>query len=137
MFSGYGVTHTNNAALLTEVSTLFLNYRSMYPKDRITETIPQINQLLFFITYTVFRVFFFPPATRMLISHTWYTWGRISTTRTVLAIITTLFFLAMWVLNMFWYMLVLKGLFRMLGITKPSKKKGEKGDKTKVQDKQD
>eukprot|EP00356_Strombidium_inclinatum_P003875 CAMPEP_0170496504 /NCGR_PEP_ID=MMETSP0208-20121228/21829_1 /TAXON_ID=197538 /ORGANISM="Strombidium inclinatum, Strain S3" /LENGTH=143 /DNA_ID=CAMNT_0010773065 /DNA_START=174 /DNA_END=605 /DNA_ORIENTATION=+ len=40
MIAGYGITHTNNAALLTEVSTLFLNYRSMYPKDQIANTIP-------------------------------------------------------------------------------------------------
>jgi len=76
---------------------------------------------------------FFPVATRMLISSTWYSWGRVIPIRSYMSVITVIFFLAMWVLNMYWYILVVKGLLRLLGITKGSSKKKDK----KVEKKED
>lgn len=57
---GYGQCGLSALLLLVEVSTVFLNYRSMYNKDEIGQSVPQALQILFFIFYTIFRMMLMP-----------------------------------------------------------------------------
>lgn len=46
--------------LLCEVSGFCLNYRDFLEKDGKDNIYAQVNQLCFFLAYTVFRMFLFP-----------------------------------------------------------------------------
>jgi len=39
---GFGIPCSSNIALLCEISTFFLNYRTMYTKDEMNESIPLV-----------------------------------------------------------------------------------------------
>lgn len=67
VMAGYGAAGIANLSVLTEISTIFLNYRSMFSKNELNNLIPMVNQVLFFITYTIFRMFLFPYGTYMMI----------------------------------------------------------------------
>jgi len=43
MHAGYANLAAANMSLVCEVSTFFLNYRSMYSKEELAQTIPMIN----------------------------------------------------------------------------------------------
>jgi len=60
VFVGYGLPGVAGMVLVVEISTIFLNYRSFYKKEEYHLLVPSVSQLLFFITYTVFRIFWLP-----------------------------------------------------------------------------
>ena len=47
-------------ALCIELSTIFMNFRSMYDKKDFGNFGPQLLQILFFIFFTILRMFFMP-----------------------------------------------------------------------------
>ena len=67
VIAGYGAPGTANLTVLSEISTIFLNYRSMFNKEEMNALLPQINQVCFFITYTIFRMLMFPYGTYLMI----------------------------------------------------------------------
>ena len=60
--TGYASVGLSHIMQLTEISTIFLNFRSMFPKHQLSTFWPSLLQVLFFITYTVFRILLFPVA---------------------------------------------------------------------------
>lgn len=48
-----------HVAMTCELSQIFLNIRNVMGKES-TGLIPLVNNLLFFVTYTVFRIILFP-----------------------------------------------------------------------------
>jgi len=59
-FVGYGLPGISACSLLCEISGMFLNYKDMFTKETRNTPLAQINQITFFITYTLFRVILFP-----------------------------------------------------------------------------
>jgi hypothetical protein len=57
---GYALPGIGNLLLLCEVSTVFINYRMLIPKENMGNFWPMINQLTFAFTYTVFRIILMP-----------------------------------------------------------------------------
>lgn len=74
LYTGYGLPSVANVALICELSTIFINYRSMYSKEQLNATLPLINQIVFFITFTLIRVILFPYLSMMLAVTTYTTW---------------------------------------------------------------
>ena len=60
MVAGYGFVGLSNASLVCEFSSIFLNFKDMFTKDTRNSCIGQVNQFLFFLSFTVFRVIMFP-----------------------------------------------------------------------------
>ena len=59
-FVGYATPGIGTLLLLCEISTIFMNYRMMIPKENMANTWPMLNQLAFFTCYTIFRIINFP-----------------------------------------------------------------------------
>jgi hypothetical protein len=57
---GYGMSGLSVVTLLCEVSSIFLNYKDMFSKEEKNTPLSQINQIMFFLTFTVFRFCLFP-----------------------------------------------------------------------------
>ena len=125
LYTGYGIPSIANVALLCEISTIFLNYRTMYSKDELNLPVPLVNQILFFISFTVIRVLIFPILSAMLTITAYTTWDRLDSVEKVTATITVVFFWLMLALNFYWYSLIVKGLKKLLianGVLKGNKK---------------
>ena len=126
LYTGFGIPTIANCAMFCELSTIFLNYRSMYTKEELNSTVPLINQIMFFITFTVIRIMIFPILSAMLAITAYMTWDQLDGVKKVTATITVVFFWIMLALNLYWYSLIIKGLRKLLianGILKGDKKK--------------
>lgn len=102
--------------LLVEVSTVFLNYRSMYNKNEFGQAVPQLLQMLFFIFFTVFRMMLMPYGIYLLWRNYQMVFAHLNTIRTVIAFIAILQFICLYLMNVYWYFLILKGMGKMLGL---------------------
>jgi hypothetical protein len=112
--TGYSYPGISLLSLLCEISTFFLNYRSMYTKEELSQPLPMVNQLLFFFTYTLLRIIAFPYIMAFTAVTTWTIWGVLPWYRKLTSIFTILLFTSMILLNLFWYILILKGVKKLL-----------------------
>ena len=96
----------------------------------MNETVPLINQITFFFTYTIFRMFLFPYLAYSQFLMTLYTWESLDTFRRGCQLATFIFFTLILLLNYYWYMLILKGLKKLIDVNVFGKevtpKKGKK-----------
>lgn len=60
IFGGYGMPGIASASLICEFSSIFLSYKDMYTKDTRNSFSGIVVQVMFFITYTIFRFIWFP-----------------------------------------------------------------------------
>ena len=126
IWGGYGIPGVSNLACLCEVSAIFLNYRSMWSKEEMNDTLPSINQLAFFFAYLIFRVFMFPYCWYLLYINARWTWHLITWDRKMGIIVSMTLYLVVIVLNFYWFGLILKGLRRMMEEKGVIKKKSDK-----------
>ena len=115
---GYGQCGLIALLLLVEVSTVFLNYRSMYAKDEVGQPIPQLLQMLFFIFYTVFRMLLMPYGIFLIHKNEGLVFHHLTTTRKWCAYIAIFQYVMLYLMNVYWYLLILKGIGKMLGCIK-------------------
>lgn len=57
---GYACPATLNLGMLMEMSTPFINYRSMLAREELKEFWPTVNSALFLVFYTIFRIMLIP-----------------------------------------------------------------------------
>ena len=58
--AGYALPGIICCQLLVEISTVFINFRSFYDKKDFGKMIPQICQVMFFLSFTLLRVLGMP-----------------------------------------------------------------------------
>ena len=93
---------------------IFLNYRNMLGKNQWKGTLASINNVAFFISYTVFRVVLFGVlcyshyATTLV-----YDFAGTSFAHKVIWWFNLIAFVAIYMLNMFWYQFIVKGLIAL------------------------
>ncbi len=81
-----------------------------------------VNQILFFIFYTIFRVCLFPYGTYKMFMNIYYAWDKTSNAALGMYLFMLTEYIGMYGLNLYWYKLILNGLFIALGITKKKSK---------------
>ena len=120
MSGGFGLSGVACFSMLVEISTIFLNYRGMFLKSEMSSPLSMVNQLTFFFTYTIFRIFLFPVFTYKLVLSLYYSWDLLNTARRICGIFAFGMYTWMWALNLIWYKLILTGVAKMLGIISKS-----------------
>jgi len=88
----------------------------MYNKDEIGQPIPQALQMIFFIFYTVFRMMLMPYGIYLLYRNYSMVFGHLTPFRTLCSYIAIAQFMLLYIMNVYWYMLILNGIGKMLGI---------------------
>lgn len=134
----------SHLCMLCEMSQIFLNLRNVLGKNA-AGIIPMINMALFLLTYTLFRIVLFPSLIVMHFRFTYYfdlwnTGKKIQlqpvpggpnrpAPRTLTPfsvqfnwVILLGFFLMICALNLFWYKLILKGVYKIV-MGQPTEKK--------------
>ena len=97
----------------------------LVPKEKMAEFWPMINQIMFFITYTVFRVFLFPYVTYLAFYDYYNVWSIVALDRKLASLINCLTWVSVLLLNIYWYALILKGLKKLI---QGAMKKNSKSD---------
>ena len=100
VLAGYGTAGIANLTVLSEMSTIFLNYRSMYTKEQLSDLVPQINQITFFVLYTVFRMILYPYGIYVLVKMQYYSWDYNTQMRRQFLFITIFEYVAMFALTL-------------------------------------
>jgi hypothetical protein len=124
IWAGFAAPGVSNLACLCEISAIFLNYRSMWSKDEMNDTLPVINNTVFFFSYFIFRVILFPFCWYCLILNTMWTWHIQTWDRRIGGVISIILYVLVILLNFFWFGLIIKGMHRMLQEKGVLKKKG-------------
>jgi len=114
LFAGYGWPAIATVAMLSEISSLFLNYKEMFSKESRNTPIAQANQLAFFFTFLIFRVVLFAILTYKCFQMLLLTVHLVSWIRIVTMVPMLLLAVAGVILNMYWFRLILKGLKRLM-----------------------
>jgi hypothetical protein len=122
LFTGYGYCGTSSVIFLCEISTFFMNYRSMYSKEELGLPVPMFNQVLFFITFTAFRMVLFPYLTYLIVVSLTTAWSYLDTPRKISGVISAMIFMAICILQIIWYRLIIKGVIKLLKGSKLSDK---------------
>lgn len=114
LIAGYGISNIGCITLLCEVSTIFLNFRSAFSKETQNSCLATINQVIFFVTYTVFRMALQPYLLYKAVEDVIMFWQFRNGARNFFAIMTVLASIAMFLLMTYWYYLILRGVYKML-----------------------
>ena len=130
VLAGFGFPAAGNVTLFCEISGFFLNYKEIIEKkEGKNSTLAQINQICFFITYTVFRMFLFPILVYRLYIDVVQFWHLRTRVQQVCSIYAYAMAWLTYILNLYWYGLILKALVKLLQnagiLAKPVEKKKE------------
>jgi hypothetical protein len=60
LFAGYGTLGGSNAFLMSEMSTIFLKFCYLFPKDQQTSPLCLTSFVLFLVSFTVLRIYLHP-----------------------------------------------------------------------------
>ena len=108
---GFGAPGIGNLTLICEISSIFLNYRTLlFSRDDVEGFIPLANRFLFFLTYTIFRMCLFPYGTYKMFINVVYAWDLMSPIARIMYIFMLCEYILMFCLNIFWYRLVIRGV---------------------------
>lgn len=114
LLSGYDMVGVAAGFMLCEISSIFLSFKLMTDeKDRNTP-LSVANQVTFLVTYTFFRILFFPGLGLHIIPGTIAVWDSLPTWRKAFTILSYLLGFLVLVLNVFWYVLILRGVYKMM-----------------------
>ena len=115
LFGGRDLPAISQTVMLCEISNVFLNIRDSILGKDATGLIATLNSAMIFITFTLFRVLYFPLQLNGH-AHTIYyydvfgqDWFHIFTW-----IFALLIFFLVFLLNLYWYQFLLKGLYKLI-----------------------
>ena len=100
--------------MLCEISSVFLSFKGMFLDKKSTKCLAVTNQVLFLITYTLFRIVFFPYLGLHIIPGTMAVWQFLPLWRKIFTIIAYLLGFAVALLNIYWYVFIIKAVRNMM-----------------------
>jgi len=100
-----------SVAMICEFSQIFMNLRNIMGKNKWKGQIATCNQVAFFLSYTMFRVMLFPMLIYSNVKCSYlYDYENTTILHKFAFWFNTLMFLGIYLLNLFWYNLIVKGL---------------------------
>ena len=114
IIGGYGNAGISCLALLVEVSSLFLNYRILIDKSDYDKTPAITIFLLFFMTFTIFRMIMLPYGLYLCYKTFYLTFNFVSILRKITYVIAILQFIFLICINYYWYYRILRILKKVV-----------------------
>ena len=113
LIGGYNQVIGVAGVLLCEISSIFLSFRGMQLDKKATDCFSVTNQLLFFLTYTIFRIIFFPYLGFRMVPGTMAIWYSCSVWRRFCITVSYILTVLLYFLNVYWYILIVKNVCKM------------------------
>ena len=121
LYAGYGLNGVCNLLYLMEFSTPALNYRTLYEKKDFGNCMPQMLQLIFFIKFTIFRIVLLPYSYYRLYEMYPEVIHAMPQERQYAFWGAYFLFGIVFIMNYYWYFLMLRGIGILLGLIKKDK----------------
>ena len=108
VYGGYALPGLSCLAMLSEVSTIFLNYREMFDRSqRGVSTLYNVNFIAFLITFIICRMLLFPYCIYLACHDIKLTWDHVPIVRKTCIIVMLVLFVLIYALNIFWFKIIL------------------------------
>lgn len=114
IWCGFGMPMCSCASMICEVSGYWLNYKDMFDATNRNSPPGQFVQIMFFITYTFFRLIPLYFLNMRVVYISLITTHRLHWFRALCNIICSINAVLIILINTYWYGLILKGLRRLL-----------------------
>lgn len=115
---GYAIPGIACMTQITELSTILINYRSMFRKEELGGLIPTFLQVTFFLVYTVVRVFLMPYGLYVINLNMYETWPYLNAIRRICVTSSAFLYLVLTMLNYYWYYLMIRRMLQVCGCIK-------------------
>ena len=112
--TGYSMGTLATMTLVCEISSVFLNYRSIFIERKIKNTLAFANQVVFFLTFTLTRIIMLPCISYLVLVFLKSIWDDIGLSRKIAGIIMFSSSCMMLLLNFYWFHLIIKGMIKTL-----------------------
>jgi len=122
LYAGYGTVYVGLLTSLMEYSSLPVNYRALMTPEELFGPVGMVNNILFLVLYTIFRVCLLPFTTWKLWMTINQVWTYISASRQFWLAFVSIEFLILTVLSYYWFFTILKMLAKFIGLIKKDKK---------------
>ena len=120
MAHGYGGVFVLSAGCCMEISSIYLNLRSFYTRKEMKEHCSaKVVNGLFAIAFLIFRMILIPYILYLTYKELSFSWGHIPAWRNWAMIPAVIVFFGLYLLNIFWFKIIMKGFLVMLGCIKP------------------
>ena len=132
--SGFGQLNLGSLIMLIEISTVFLNLRDIFPKEDRNCFWAQVNQYTFFVSFTIMRMIILPYIIQRTYVDIVQFWRHRSVTARCTSCFSFVMLMSLYILNLYWYTLIIKGLIKLLrasGVLPPLPEKESKVSDTK------
>ena len=117
IYGGYALPGISCLAMTSELSTIFLNIREMFPREsRGKSKLYNFNFVIFILSFTVFRIMLFPTCIYLAIKDIGLVWDHISGMRQFCIIFMIILFLGIFALNVFWFKIICMITKKNLGL---------------------
>lgn len=116
IIGGYGLPMSGQGSMISEVSGYWLNYKDMFSKENRNSPLGQFVQIMFFITYTFFRLIPLYFLNMRVIVINMLTFHKVGGFRQINMVVCAINACLIVVINSYWYMLILKALKRLLEV---------------------
>lgn len=128
LYTGFGCIGGANMYLMSELSSIFLKLCGLFPKHEQTHPLCMASFLIFLITFTVLRIFMYPYLLHFAFVDTAMMWEHRSPARSMVMWPNMLLCVGLNALQFYWYYLIWRKLFKLVGaIINPVTEK-EQGD---------
>jgi hypothetical protein len=109
---GIFVCKLSQLTLLCELSNVFLCARGFFGTKDWTGPLANLNNILFFLSYTVTRVLLFPIFIYSMYLHcNLFGWSNLGLPRQIMISVMFILFIAVYFLQLFWYKMILNTVF--------------------------
>jgi hypothetical protein len=114
-YVGISFPKVSQITLTCEISNFFITQRDIMGKHNWKGPVANLNMLLFFVTYTLSRVFLFPVIIVLAWTHMQRFEGllKMDYLRLALTAANFILFFLIYLLNLFWYKIILKGVMNV------------------------
>ena len=117
LFAGCGFVVIAQILALMEFSSIFMNFRTLMMQHELSSKLNIANTLIFFLLFTVFRVALLPVVGSKIPSALRHHNYEIGAIQGLCMFIATVIFGFLFLVNYYWYFLIIKTMAKMLGCT--------------------
>lgn len=115
---GYGFVAVGFLGLSIELSSIFLNYRSLFKREEMSKPIPTAIQLIFVVLYIFLRMVMLPYYYFLFVKILYYSWDLINIFQVFAGLLLIVISILMYGLHLIWFKQIMVGLAKAMGLIK-------------------
>lgn len=125
-YTGFGSAGATSMFMMSEFSTIFLRLCYLFPKEQQTHPMCIASFLIFLVNFTVLRICMYPMIIMNAIKDTAMMWDLRPDSKNLAMMPTIILGSSLTLLQFYWYYLIWRKLFRLIGKVSDSEESEKK-----------